>query len=377
MNDALDWFWGVLQGDFNEDASLSQTIVGSIITAIPILDQVADIRDVIANLHQLSKDSSDKWKWIALAITLIGLIPVLGSLLKGVFKTLVKFLRQGGKHAGEALETILAIIRGAGKGDPVKWLKNLPMDHYAKDAVKRFNEITQKIILGISDVRHRWLTRKLLGDNVKRLELVEQQITRLQRMGQDKIPEVMRFLKSELDKLLERARPAKLDGTTDTANTLAHSAKPLLRLDYEVAVRRRVGGKVQAMRAAGKSDEEIAKAANAERRAIGKEFKDKTDPQLRDVIYKRNQALYGDPLGPKYEDLKRGYVIHPKTRERVNVGKGNPKTDAQIIEGAQNAGGDDMPWNLLLEFYREKKTGDSAKAAKLLRDIDAIVNRKN
>ncbi|MDZ4359804.1 MAG: hypothetical protein U1B84_25875 [Variovorax sp.] len=375
MNDALDWFWGVLQGDFNEDASLSQTVVGSIITAIPILDQLADIRDVIANLHQLSKDSSDKWKWIALAITLIGLIPVLGSLLKGVFKSLVKFLKQGGKYADEALETILAIIRGAGKGDPVKWLKSLPMDQYAKNAVKRFDEITQKIILGISDVRHRWLTRKLLGDNVKRLELVEQQIAKLRGMGQAKIPEVMRFLKSELDKLLERAKPAKLDGATDTANTLAHSAKPLLRLDYEVAVKRRVGGKVQSMRAAGKSEEEIAKAANAERRALGKEFKDKTDPELREVIYKRNQALYGDPLGPKYEDLKRGYVIHPKTRERVNVGKGQPKTDAQIIEGAQNAGGDDMPWDLIMEFYRQKKTGDPAKAAKLLREIDAIVNR--
>ena len=81
MNEALDWFWGVLQGDFNDDPSLSQTIVGSLITLIPVIDQIGDIRDIIANLHQLSKDSSDKWKWIALAITLIGLIPVLGSAL--------------------------------------------------------------------------------------------------------------------------------------------------------------------------------------------------------------------------------------------------------------------------------------------------------
>ena len=38
---------------------------------VVVVDQIADIRDVIANLHQLSKDSTDKWKWVALAITLI------------------------------------------------------------------------------------------------------------------------------------------------------------------------------------------------------------------------------------------------------------------------------------------------------------------
>lgn len=376
MNDALDWFWGVLQGDFNEDPSLSQTIVGSLITLIPVIDQIGDIRDIIANLHQLSKDSSDKWKWIALAITLIGLIPVLGSALKGVFKILVKFLREGARHADEALATILAIVRGAGKGDPVRWLRSLPMDQYAREAVARFNDFTQKIVLGISDVRHMWLARRILGDKLRQLELVEQQIRRLQAMGRDRIPEVMRFLKRELDTLLARAQPARLNGATDGVNTLAHSAKPLMRLDYEVAVRRRVGGTVDAMRAAGRSDEAIARAANAERRAIGKEFKDQTDPELREVIYRRNQALYGDPLGPKYEDLARGYVVHPMTKQRVPVGKGRPKTDAQIIEGAQNAGGDDMPWDLIMEFHREKKTGDPAKARLLLRRIDEIVNSK-
>jgi hypothetical protein len=375
MNDILDWFWGVLQGDFNEDPSLSQTIVGSIITAIPIVDQIADVRDVIANLHKLSKDDEDFWSWVALAITLIGLIPIVGSLLKGVFKTVVQFIRRGGKHADQALETILAMIRGAGKGDPVRWLRSLPVDQYARQATKHFNEITEKIILGLSDVRHMWLARRVLGDKVEKLKLVEQQIQKLKALGKDKIPEAMRFLKKELDTLLDRAKPAKLSGSTDTANTLAHSAKPLMRLDYEVVVKRRVGGLVDRMKAAGKSDEEIARAANAERRAIGKEFKDQTDPDLRDVIYRRNQAEYGDPLGPKYEDLKRGYAVHPVTKERVKVGKGEPKTDAQIIESSQNPGGGDFPWDKIMEYNRVKKTGDPSRTAALLKEIDAIVNK--
>lgn len=375
MKEALDWFWGVLQGDFNEDPSLSQTVVGAIVTAIPIIDQVADVRDVIANLGKVSDDIEDKWAWVALVITLIGLIPIFGSLLKGVFNVVVKSVRSGAKHLDEALEMILALVRGSGKGDPVRFLKNLPMSDYSREVIKRFNEITDKLQMGISDVRHSWLARAFFSEKAKRLELVEQQILKLKAKGQQKIPEVMTFLKAELDSLLERFKPAKLDGSTDKANTLVHSGKPLLRLEYEVAVKRRVGGLVESMKKAGKSEEEIAKAASLERRQIGKEFKDKTDPDLREIIYRRNKQKYGDELGPKYGDLKRGYVKHPVTEERVPIGKGTPKTDRQIIESAQNPDGGDFPWDKIMEYYREKKTGDPDKATRLLKEIDAIVNK--
>lgn len=132
------------------------------------------------------------------------------------------------------------------------------------------------------------------------------------------------------------------------------------------------GAMVQKMRA----DKEIAQAANAERRAIGKEFKDQTDPELRDVIYRRNQEKYGDPLGPKYEDLQRGYAIGPKG-ERVPISKdGKPVPDSKIIESAQNPGGGDFPWDAIMEYQRAKRAGDPKKAQQLLQQIDAIVNKK-
>lgn len=372
MKDALEWFWGVLQGDFNEDPSMSQTIVSSIITAIPIVDQIADVRDVIANLHMLSEDPEDTWKWIALCITLIGLIPILGSLLKGVFKILVRSIREGSRHADEALEMILALVRGAGKGDPVRWLKSLPMDQFTRDIVRHFSEITTKIRLAISDVRHNWLAKWVMGDKIKRLQLVEDQIKKLQDMGEQRIPEAMRFLTRELNELLARAKPARLDGAADTANTLVHSAKPLMRIDYEVAVRRRIGERVSEMRARGMSSEEIARFAHAERRAIGKEFKDATDPDLAKVIYSRNGTRYGDELGPKYEDLRRGYRID-ENGSPIKVGRG-PKTDEEIIEAAQRTGGDDFPWEKIMEYNSARKSGNDTSAKQLLDEINAIVN---
>lgn len=40
-----------------------------------------------------------------------------------------------------------------------------------------------------------------------------------------------------------------------------------------------------------------------------------------------------------------------------------------MIEGAMKAGGDDFPWQLVLELSRAKKAGDKEKAAKLLQEI--------
>ncbi|MFV5216195.1 hypothetical protein ACLIIZ_20965 [Azonexus caeni] len=374
MNDSLEWFWGVLLGDFNEEPSMSQTIVSSIITAIPIIDQIADVRDVIANLYMLSKDSKDTWNWIALCITMIGLIPVLGSLLKGIFKILVRAIRDGLQHADEALDMILALVRGAGKGDPVKWLKSLPIDQYAKDSVKNFKKITTTLRFAISDLKHNWLATRIIGDKIRRLQLVEEQIKKLEILGEQRIPDTMRFLKQELDKLLDRAKPAKINGTTDTTNTLAHSAKPLMRIDYEVAVRRRVGEQISKMRAQGKSSEEIARFAQNERRAIGKEFKDATDPDLAKIIYARNNRIYGDPLGPTYEDMRRGYRIG-NNGERIKIGNG-PKTDEEIIESSQRTGGDDFPWEKIMEYNSAKKSGNRLNAERLLNQINTIVNKK-
>ena len=81
---------GVLQGDFNENPSLSQTIVGAVLTAVPGLDQLADARDVVANALKIREDPRSLDGWVGAALTGIGLIPTAGSLAKGALKTILR-----------------------------------------------------------------------------------------------------------------------------------------------------------------------------------------------------------------------------------------------------------------------------------------------
>lgn len=376
IDSAFDWLWGALQGDFNEDPTTGQIIVGTVISMIPFIDQIADARDFVANLIQIREEPREVWRWVALIVTLIGLIPVLGSALKGVFKLVLKFAKQGG-DASKSIESILALLRGAGKGDPVTFLRTLPYDQYARQVRARFDEFMGGMRSGLakatSFMSSKWVDWAL-GDTAKRLAMLELEIQRLQRLGHDMIPQGMKALKGKVDELLGHARPAKAQGSTDRENTLLHSSKPLMRLEYEVVVRR-IGDSVGQMRKAGASEAEISQWAHQQRRDLGERFKNKTDPDLRNIIYKRNLKKYGDPLGPTYADLKRGYHIKPDGTQ-VPVGDGIGKTEAQITEGAIRAGGDDLPWDKILEYSASRRDGNDLKAQELLLEIDAIVNKK-
>lgn len=98
------WFWEAIEGDFNDDRSTAQILVDAGISMIPLVDQVCDLRDLIANCRKLAKDRTDIWNWVALVLTLIGLFPSLGSLVKGVLKIFFGFVRKvGEKKQGKRL----------------------------------------------------------------------------------------------------------------------------------------------------------------------------------------------------------------------------------------------------------------------------------
>ena len=94
-----EWFWQAVQGDFNDNRSTSQIVADAAISMIPLVDQICDVRDLIANCKKLRQDSSDTWAWVALVLTLIGLVPFLGSFVKGVLKIFFSFVRRAGGNA--------------------------------------------------------------------------------------------------------------------------------------------------------------------------------------------------------------------------------------------------------------------------------------
>lgn len=110
------WFWEAIEGDFNENRSTAQILVDAGISMIPLVDQVCDVRDLIADCKKLAHDIGDKWAWVALTLTLIGLFPTLGSLVKGVLKIFFAFIRRGAgsaveKSVVEAMTWVVAFLR--------------------------------------------------------------------------------------------------------------------------------------------------------------------------------------------------------------------------------------------------------------------------
>lgn len=105
LSAAAEWIWEVIQGDFNEDQSTAQVVTGTVISMIPIVDQICDVRDVVANCKKIDEDSDNTWAWVALVLTLIGLFPTLGSLVKGCLKILFAYGRKAVAKLGKSAST--------------------------------------------------------------------------------------------------------------------------------------------------------------------------------------------------------------------------------------------------------------------------------
>jgi len=219
-----EWFWQAVQGDFNDNRSTGQIVVDAAISMIPLVDQVCDVRDLIANCKKLRQDASDTWAWVALALTLIGLVPFLGSFLKGVLKIFFAFVRRaGGKEIGTAVDGALTWV--------IALLRRQAFQKYLRD--HRIDEVFNWIAKETKKVRSKVNPAELLRAFDSAISTLRQLVSKVEH-----IPVVGKRAANALEQVLW-VRSKANEGIAKVNLTIdAIFDKIILRVEGEAALSR-------------------------------------------------------------------------------------------------------------------------------------------
>jgi ElaB/YqjD/DUF883 family membrane-anchored ribosome-binding protein len=106
-----EMFYG-LAGEYIEDPTYTMIGVDTVVSLVPYLDQASDVRDLTAHMYYLIvEEQYDRpMRWISLAFSLIGLIPELGSAIKGASKFVIKGAETVRKRLDELLERVRKVL---------------------------------------------------------------------------------------------------------------------------------------------------------------------------------------------------------------------------------------------------------------------------
>lgn len=259
-----DWIWGTVQGDFNKDQSISQLAVNTVLGLIPIVDQVLDVRDIIAGLkdiivyYMMDEDeqaeqeevlglSYELWIWINVFIIALGSIPIVGSAVKGVVKGILHYLKQLGKVAGDLSpnqlarlwEVTVSILNKFGVGNAHKWLKEFPgkmdgwMDEAAKkvrgalDAVKEMIEAAKSYAQKSSWIIGRERAAEVVRKSDEYLKAIGKAYSRLDQMK----AQANAWIKEQINKILSGKHHAESTGSTGTAGNPVNNSRQQVETD--------------------------------------------------------------------------------------------------------------------------------------------------
>ncbi|MCO4857246.1 hypothetical protein MKD49_12225 [Herbaspirillum sp. WGmk3] len=160
LSAAGEWLWGVIQGDFNENPTTAQTAVSTVVSMIPFVDQICDVRDIVANCKKIHSEPNEVWHWVALCLTLIGLFPTLGSLVKGCGKVMFSALRRASLGAARKATAVLPdmtkyielsislLNRFLARPEVVKTLRALKIDNPYKYLAVKLREVKAQVNVG-------------------------------------------------------------------------------------------------------------------------------------------------------------------------------------------------------------------------------------
>jgi len=233
---AAEWMWVVLQGDFAEDQSTAQIVTNTVISMIPVVDQICDVRDIVANakkIHEVKEGEDSTWHWVALVLTLIGLFPVLGSFFKGCFKVLFKYIRKGlhqsgGVKAGEAIWKVVSPWLEKGIAKLNEFLARPEVRKYISQ--HRFDNVYKAIADKIREVAAAASPRKLLNIMDELVDKLKEMVKFIEKWGGSALATKARQLLEAVTSVRLRANAMIAKALQPVQDLLYRTAK---RLDIE------------------------------------------------------------------------------------------------------------------------------------------------
>ncbi|MFC3531087.1 hypothetical protein ACFOLG_02725 [Vogesella facilis] len=235
-----DWIWGTAQGAFNERQTTSQIIVDAVIGMIPLVGDATAVRDLIAVTIRLCNEPQRReqvFEWVLLVILLFALIPVAGGVIKGVGRLALKVGKNAAENSKVLTETIQFLNR-MGRGNAVKWLKQLDVLKYQNELIGKFTDFCTSIADTISEVLKSRIGQLLSGDMRTKLQRVQTGLLTLRDLGGKMIPQALKELNAKLKVLQELVYQGEVHTLATGQKNLTREAEALmLRNEVRAAIK--------------------------------------------------------------------------------------------------------------------------------------------
>lgn len=142
IDDCVQFLEDLILGDFNEQQMVSAQVIGGLISLVPIVDQVMDVRDVSGSLYRINKHGgfakATLDQKIDFGFAAFGVVPEVGSAFKTVFKPLYK-QRKAAKGVINGGVAMIERMLGQKKGGAVRWVRALDWAGNTQAAIVQAN----------------------------------------------------------------------------------------------------------------------------------------------------------------------------------------------------------------------------------------------
>lgn len=205
--DVGNWTWGTVQGAFNEKASITQIVVDAVIGMIPLVGDATAVRDLIAVVIGLADDEEKRnstWQWVLLVVLLFALIPVLGGVVKGVGRIIVKVAQEAAQlapaakmaHMAAGAKEVVEFLNRIGVKNAEKWLLALRVSDHLEPLVGKFTHLM--VTLDTIMVKSRAKVAGMFPSLAKRIDSLRAGLAKVREKGKEMIPLAVKELEQKL-----------------------------------------------------------------------------------------------------------------------------------------------------------------------------------